>query len=72
MSYLYIVVEQLSILTITSKAMRNLIEGFRVLKPMLHKELMYRLHAALPFEPIPIEKQSDYLRVFSRLGKIKL
>lgn len=62
----YFLVEDLSILTLASKAMRNLIEGYRVLSPCLTNKLVQQLHATN--NTLPVEKQSDYLREFNKQG----
>ncbi|KAK3101486.1 hypothetical protein FSP39_003958 [Pinctada imbricata] len=64
----YLRVEDLSILTITSKAMRNLIEGYRVLMPALQKDLVHRVHSQNKKQPLPLEKQSELIKRFHKLG----
>ena len=62
-------VEDLSILTITSKAMRNLVEGYCSLHPVLKRELISKLHVQSQFLPPSVEKQNiDYIGCFSSLG----
>lgn len=61
-------VEDLSILTITSKAMRNLIEGYRVLMPLIPSDLMKRLHITKTSQAFPHDKQKAFLDTFYRLG----
>lgn len=61
-------VEDLSILTITSKAMRNLIEGYRVLMPLIPSDLMQRLHVPKNSQAFPHDKQKVFLDTFYRLG----
>lgn len=64
----YLTVEDLSILTITSKAMRNLIEGYRVLMPLIPSDLMQRLHVPKNSQAFPHDKQKVFLDTFYRLG----
>ena len=64
----FILVDDLSILTITSKATRNLIEGYCAVRPILKKSLIQRLHACSPYLPLPVEKQSVLVQTFSKLG----
>ena len=68
MHIIFFSVEDLSILTITSKSMRNLVEGYKVLMPVIHKELLHRVHASNPCQVLPLEKQSELIRVFHKLG----
>lgn len=62
-------VEDLSVLTITSKAMRNLIEGYRVLMPLIPSDLMKRLHVTKNSQAFTHDKQKVFLDTFYRLGK---
>ncbi|XP_052812909.1 F-box only protein 47-like [Mya arenaria] len=64
----YMTVEDLSLLTITSKAFRNLVEGYLALNPVLKKEVIDRLHVQSKYLPVPVCKQSDFVMLFSRLG----
>ncbi|XP_062599947.1 F-box only protein 47-like [Saccostrea cucullata] len=64
----YLTVEDLSILTITSKAMRNLIEGYRVLMPLIPNVLLQKLHVSKSAQVSPQEQQKTYLEIFHRLG----
>ena len=61
-------VEDLSVLTITSKSMRNLIEGYRVLAPGMHKDLMNRIHSS---KKCLVYDQAYYTHNFHRLGRLK-
>lgn len=63
-------VEDLSILSITSKTFRNLVEGFLAINPVLNKETISRLHVQSKYLPLPSSKQSDFINIFSRLGKL--
>ncbi|WAQ93944.1 FBX47-like protein, partial [Mya arenaria] len=49
--------EDLSLLTITSKAFRNLVEGYLALNPVLKKEVIDRLHVQSKYLPVPVCKQ---------------
>ncbi|XP_053383870.1 F-box only protein 47-like [Mercenaria mercenaria] len=61
-------IEDLSILTISSKAFRDLIEGYFSFYPVLKKDLVNRLHVQSMYLPTPVSKQCDVLNTFSRLG----
>jgi len=60
----------LSLLSITSKSFRNLVEGFLALNPVLKKDTVSRLHVQSKYLPLPISKQSDVVKIFSRLGML--
>ncbi|XP_076116337.1 F-box only protein 47-like isoform X1 [Mytilus galloprovincialis] len=62
----YMTVEDISLLALGSKAMRNLVEGFRVLSPSLTNKVIQQLHASI--HPLPTEKLGDFLRTFNRQG----
>lgn len=57
-------VNDLSILTITSKMMRNLVEGYRGTSHFSR----HLLPQPLPHKSVPIDKQADYIRNFEKLG----
>lgn len=60
-------VEELSVLTITSKSMRNLIEGYRVLTPVM-QEILAKIHVQNSSHPVPSEKKNDVIRTFQQMG----
>ncbi|KAL3841950.1 hypothetical protein ACJMK2_020027 [Sinanodonta woodiana] len=65
----YLTVEDLSLLTITSKGMRNLVEGFCVLHPVLQKGYICRLHSYKGTQPVlPIKSETEALNTFRKLG----
>ena len=64
-------VKDLSVLTITSKATRNLVEGFCTVRPLLKKRVIQRLHTPAAGPPLPVEKQSRLVQTFSKLGILK-
>ncbi|XP_064600799.1 F-box only protein 47-like [Liolophura sinensis] len=60
----YFSVKDLSILTITSKMMRNLVEGYRGTSHFSR----HLLPQPLPHKSVPVDKQADYIRNFEKLG----
>lgn len=48
--------------------MRNLIEGYRVLMPLIPSDLMKRLHITKTSQAFPHDKQKAFLDTFYRLG----
>ncbi|XP_041367596.1 F-box only protein 47-like [Gigantopelta aegis] len=60
----YLSIEELSILTIASKAMRNLVEGYRVTRP-IGRHLIPTPH---PHIQLPQEKHMEYFKQYQRLG----
>ncbi|KAL5007135.1 hypothetical protein ScPMuIL_015941 [Solemya velum] len=65
----YLRIEDLSILTIASKSMRNLIEGFRVTHPIVQKNLLHELHDTKnDCKPRTIESQQKHIQLFQKLG----
>ncbi|XP_071099492.1 F-box only protein 47-like [Haliotis cracherodii] len=54
----------LSLMTITSKAMRNLIEGYRVTRPLSR----HFLELPDPHVILPLDEQAEYFKKYQRLG----